>query len=136
MTSALDRSGSTGDRARTRAYLREFVPGMVAYVVLLTAAVSWGHLDGQSPARFAWALLPVLPALWVVRAVVRHVGRLDDYQRLLLLQSLAVGFALAMVAALTVGFLGLAGLSLPAGWVVYVVGMLGWLVAGAVAQRR
>jgi hypothetical protein len=110
---------------------------MLAYAVVLSAVLVWGHLDGHSSWRYLWALLPVLPALWAVRAVARHVTRIDDYQRLLLLQGLAVGFAVAMVAALTVGFLGIAGLRLEhgsAGWVVYGAGMLGWLVAGIRAR--
>jgi hypothetical protein len=138
MTSDLDRrQPSTGDRARTRAYHRDFWPGMAGYVVVLVAALTWGNLDGDSGWRYVWAVLPVVPALWVVRALLRHIGRIDDYQRLLLLRGLAGGFAVAMVAALTVGLLGVAGMALPgAGWVVYGAGMLGWAVSSAVANRR
>lgn len=111
---------------------------MVGYVVVLGAALRWGQLDGTSPVRFVWALLPLLPALWVVRAVVRHVRRIDDYQRGLLLKGVAVGFALAVIAALTVGFLGVAGLVMPllAPWIIYGVGMLGWVVGSAVGTLR
>jgi hypothetical protein len=42
-----------------------------------------------------------------------------------------------MVCALTVGMLGVAGLALPmAGWIIYGVGMLGWAIAGGIADRR
>jgi hypothetical protein len=138
MTRTLDKtSASSGDRARNRAFQRDFWPGMVAYLVLLMAVMTFGDLDGHSPWRYVQALVPVLPAAWIVRAVIRHVHRIDDYQRVQLLQGVAVGFAVAMITAVTVGFLGIAGLSGPlAGWVVYGAGMLGWLVAGAVAQRR
>lgn len=138
MTSFLDtRSASEGDRARSRAYHRDFWPGMVGYVVVLTAVLLWGHLDGSSPWRYVWAVLPVLPALAVVRAVARHLRRLDDYQRLLALESLAVGFGVAMAAALTMGFVGIAGLpTAVAGWAVYSLGMAGWIVGGAVVRRR
>lgn len=137
MTSLLDSSSSSGDRARGWAYQRDFWPGMVGYAVVLTLVLSLGGLDGSSGWRYVWAVLPVLPALWVVRAVLRHVARLDDYQRLLLLQSLAAGFAVAMVAALTVGFLGTAGLDVQAGgWVVFGTGMAGWAVAAGAAHRR
>ena len=79
----------------------------------------------------------MLPALLIVRAMVRHVGRVDDYQRLLLLQGLAVGFAVVMIAAVTVGFLGIAGLALPgAGWIIYGVGRLGSAVAALALARR
>lgn len=97
----------------------------------------WGHLDGTSPWRFGWALLPVIPALGLVRAVVRHVRRIDEYQRLLSLEGLAVGFAIAMIAAVTVGFLGIGGLPMrAAGWVVYAAGMAGWLVASRLVEKR
>jgi hypothetical protein len=132
MTRNLD---SVGDRQRSRRYQLEFWPGIVGYCVVLTAVLLWGDLDGTSPWRFLWAVLPVLPALLVVRAVVRHIRRIDDYQRLLLLEGLAVGFALAMVASVTIGFLGLAGLAVPAaGWIVYGIGMLGW-AASALVRR-
>jgi hypothetical protein len=107
MTSDLDNTAkSAGDRVRTRAYHRDFWPSIVGYVTVLTAVLIWGGLDGGSPSRFLWALLPVVPALWTVRAVLRHVRRIDDYQQLLLLHGLAVGFAIAMIASLTVGFPG------------------------------
>jgi hypothetical protein len=138
MTRRLDTAApSAGDRARSRAYHRDFWPGIVGYVVVLAAVMTWGHLDRPSPWRYLWVLLPVLPALWVVRAVARHIARIDDYQRLLLLQGLAIGFAIAMVAAITVGFLAIAGLVLPAaGWLIYGAGMLGWACSGVLARRR
>ena len=83
-----------------------------------------------------WVVLPVLPTLWIIRAVVHHLRRVDD-QRLLLLQGLSVGFALAMVASLVVGFLGIDGTGVRGGgWIVFLVGMLGWALAAGVAQRR
>jgi len=110
---------------------------MAAYALVLAAVLSWGGLDGHSSWRFVWALAPVLPAAWIARAVLRHVRRVDEYQKLLLLQSLAVGFAVAMLTAITLGFLGTAGLSLAdAPWIVYGAGMLGWAVTGICAGRR
>lgn len=138
MTSSLDTSTpSRGDRARSRAYHRDFWPGMVGYVLVLAAVSAWGDLDGSSGWRYVWAALPVLPALLVIRAVARHLHRIDDYQRSLLLQSLAVGFGTAMVAAVTLGFLGIAGLPTRlTGWVVYAAGMGGWIVGTALVRRR
>ena len=141
MTSFLDKlgsaGGSLGDTARAKAYYRDFLPGIAAYLLVLAAVLLWGHLDGTSPARWVWALAPVLPAAWIVVAVVRHLHRLDDYQRLLLLQNLGVGFAVAMLSAITVGFLGIAGLPMmAAGWVIYAAGMAAWLVAATITRSR
>jgi len=138
MTSTLDSNRpSAGDRARARAYGREFWPGMAAYAVVLAAALTWGDLDGTGPWRFAWALAPVLPVAWLVRVVLRQVRRVDEFQRLLLLQSLAIGFAVSMLSAVTLGFLAVAGLHLAdAPWIVFGAGMLGWALSGICPGRR
>jgi uncharacterized membrane protein len=137
MTSKLDIGGpSEGDRVRARLFLLDFAPGVIGYLAVLAAVVVWGHLDGQSAWRHLWAVLPVVPALWVVRAVGRHIGRVDEYQRLLMLKGIAGGLGVAMIVAITMGFLGIAGLrtSPPiTGWIVYSAGMAGWIVSGAVA---
>lgn len=137
MTNNLDtQAPSAGDRAVSRAYHLEFWPGMIGYALVLMAVLTWGDLDGTSPWRFAWAVLPVLPLLWIVRALLRHIRRIDDYQRFLLLQGLGVGFAVAMVSAVTVAFLNSAGLDLPHGWIIYGMGMLGWAVTCLVNAKR
>jgi hypothetical protein len=138
MTSKLDRcGGSRGDKARSRAYVKDFLPGIVGYCVLLVVVVLFGDLDGTSPWRFLWALLPVLPMVWIVRALIRHFRRIDDYQRGRLLEGMAVGFAVAMISAITLGFLGIAGLDMRfAGWIIYLAGMAGWLITSAVIAKK
>ncbi|KRE81556.1 hypothetical protein [Arthrobacter sp. Soil763] len=75
--------------------------------------------------------------LWIVRAVLRHVRRSEDYQRLLMLQGLAGGFAVAMIASVTLAFLEIAGQRIDGtGWLIYGAGMLGWIHTGAIAGRR
>ena len=139
MTSDLDTRGpSNGDRARSRAYLRDFAPAVAAYVVAIVAVGAWGGLDGDSPWRYAWALLPLAPVALVVRAVVRALRRSDEYARLLLLTDLAVSFAAAMLAAVALGMLAIAGAPLPAQllpWLVFGAGMLTWAVRTALSAR-
>ncbi len=142
MTSKLDttkngkRDTSPRERAKIRAYTIEFVLAMVAYVVILVAVMTWADIEGDSPWRFAWALLPIVPIIWVVVAVVRHLNRIDEYQRGRLVNGLAVGFAVAMLASITVGMLGIAGLAMEgAGWIIYSAGMLGWLVASLFGRK-
>lgn len=138
MTNKLDKAdASQGDRATGRAYRREFWPGMIGYILVFIAILLWGDLKGDSPWRVAWAVLPVVPMAWVVVAVLRHIRRIDDYQRFLLLQGLGVGFAVAMISSVTVGLLAIAGITVPGtGWMIYSVGMLGWLVTSGVQRLR
>lgn len=140
MTSKLDTAvdRSVGDRRRARAYLTEFSLALAAYAVVLVLVIAFGDLDGTSRWRFLWAVLPVLPALAMLRAAMRHVQRVDELQRALLLQGLAVGFAATCVAAVTLGLLEAAGLDLAGStaWLVYGVGMVAWGVASLVLSRR
>ena len=72
-----------------------------------------------------------------MRSVFRHVRRIDEYQKLLLIQSIAVGFAVAMLTSISLGFLAIAGLQMrEAPWIVYGAGMLGWAITGSCVGRR
>lgn len=87
--------------------------------------------------RIVWALLPVLPLAWVLVAVVRLLPRLDEYQRQLQLQALAVGFGAAMIAAVATGFLAFAGVQgWWSSWAVFAVGMLGWALGTLPGRAR
>ncbi|MFC0462344.1 hypothetical protein ACFFKU_01060 [Kineococcus gynurae] len=130
---------SRGDRARAAAYYRDFLPGMITYVLVVVLVGAVGHLDGTSPWRFAWALLPVVPTLLVVRAVVRHLRRVDEFARTQLLVAIGVGFAAAMTAAVGLGFLASAGAPFPAGtpsFGVLAAGMAAFGISAAVQNRR
>ena len=137
MTSKLDTRTSSGDRARARAYLRDFLPGMVGYVVVLPLVIRFGGLDGTAGSRWIWALLPIVPLGWVALAGFRHLRRIDEYQQRRMLQALSIGFVVAMFAALTVGLLSMAGLDLPAaGWIIFGAGMAAWALGCLPAGRR
>jgi hypothetical protein len=138
MTSKLDKAESSrGDRERAAAYLREFVPAMLAYLAVLVLVLVFGDLGGTSPLRFLWALLPLLPLIWVGVAVTRHLRRLDDYQQKLTLQALCGGFVAAMGAAIAIGLLETAGLRGPAtAWIIFGAGMSGWGITSIVVGRR
>lgn len=128
---------SRTDARNTRAYLREFAIGMGGYLVTLALVVAFVDLRGDSPWRFAWIALPAVPALLVVVAVVRHMHRIDEYQLRRGYEGMAVGFAAAMAAALTLGLLASAGLEgrwVP--WAIYGAGMLGWAFSASWQKQR
>ena len=89
--------------AARRAYLRRFVPAMVAYAVLVVLATS---ILGGPNAPSGWivyaiALLPALPMIAVFAIIGRYlVEERDEYLRMLMVrQSLvATGFALSLAS--------------------------------------
>ena len=133
----MDRNVSVEQRQRT-AYVRDMVPAIAGYAVVLAVGLSLVGDEVDTAGEWALLMLPVVPALWGVRAVVRHLRRVDEYQRLLQLEAMAAGFGVAMITAVTVGFVGVGGgATRAAGWIVYGAGMTTWaLVALAQGRRR
>ncbi len=114
------------------AYNRDFAPAVVGYVVVIFAVTMLVDFDDAAWWKYIVALTPVIPALWGVRAVSRHLARIDEMQQQAQLHSMAAGFGVSMVVALTVGFLAMAGLDTNrwGPWVIYASGMAAWVVVG------
>jgi hypothetical protein len=78
-------------------------------------------------------VLPLLFIVWVVTVLVVRVRQMDEYQVKLFFPGLAVGFTVAMFAAVTFGTLSAAGFKVPdAGWPVAIIGILAWAITNVV----
>ena len=111
-------------------YMREATWPMVGYVITILLLTTLIDLETAGAWKYLVVLVPVIPALLFMRAVVRHFGRVDEMHRQSQLEALAVSFGVTVVAAVTLGFLSIAGLNTdPWGpWAIYSIGMLTWLV--------
>ena len=84
-------------RAVHKRYLREFIPAMLAYVVLI---VLFGTLVPKTESvawRVLLALLPLLPIVLAIRAIVRVIRDQDELERRIDLEAIAI-------AAMSTGF--------------------------------
>lgn len=93
-------------------YLREFLPAMAAYVALIIVS---GVLSSrvESPLwRVMLVLLPLLPILFAIRAMVRVVRDQDELERRVDLESFAISAMITGFGFFTFGLLLGAGL----GW--------------------
>ncbi len=116
---------SEGDIRQRNRYLREFLPAMTAYGLVLALVLS--QVDESSTWAPFWYVLPVVPMIGVAVAVYRSVRRSDEYARLLQLESMALGFGAAIIASLVFGFLGVVEVGLGWGpWVIFGVAMATW----------
>jgi hypothetical protein len=122
-----------------RAYRSELLTAIVVYVVLLLASIRYGRpLDG-GVLRTVVLLSPMIGFCLMIRAIARHVARIDEYQRLRMLESVALAFAITGAVTFSYGFLETAGfpkLSMFSVWIVMGAswGLVG-LVRGMVARR-
>ena len=92
-----------------RRYLREFIPAMTAYVLLILGSVYWlrvGHPTGYW--RAAIALLPVLPIVLAMRAIVRVIRDSDELERRIELEAVAISALLVGTSFFSAGLLAAA----------------------------
>lgn len=88
-----------------RRYLRELTVTMAAYVLVLMASVWLLKRIDPPLLRFAVALLPLLPIGVAVRAMVRYTHALDELQRRIELESLALSTLFVSMLYMTGGLL-------------------------------
>jgi hypothetical protein len=84
-------------RAVHKRYLREFIPAMSAYALLI---LLYGFLMPRTqnmPWRIALSVLPLLPTVLVIRAIVRVIRDQDELERRIDLEAIAI-------AAMSTGF--------------------------------
>jgi hypothetical protein len=95
----------TATPALRRRYLREFVPAMAAYVLLVTLSV-WLLKHVEAPAlRAVVALMPVPAVALALRAIMRYIRDADELQRRIELEAVSIATAFVSLGYLTAGFL-------------------------------
>jgi hypothetical protein len=122
--------------ANHKRYLKEFIPAMAAYVVIVYVSVWLLKHHEHSPLRFLLAVLPVFPAAFAMWAAIRYFRGLDELQRRIQFEGLAFSFLATCLIALSWGFLQNAGL--PHADVIWVAPLLIglWGVGTCVAKLR
>lgn len=90
-------------------YRREMAASLVLYIVLLTTSIQYGRPMPDGLVRTVFLFSPMLGFLGMIRAIVRHVNGIDEYQRKFILDTWAVAAALTAAITFSYGFLETAG---------------------------
>ncbi len=117
------------DRIRFRFRLiRPLLIPLILYIGALGFAMHWLAANPDSGWRYAVALTPMLPGIWIALGMLRAIARLDELERRILLEAAAGSFAITLLIMLSMGLLGFAGLPQLNG--VYVAGLMAilWLL--------
>ena len=104
-----------------RAYRVELWTAIAVYIVLLTGSIRFGRPLADGTLRTVVLLLPMIGFGLMIRAIARHVARIDEYQRLRLLEGVALAAAITGAVTFSYGFLETAGfpkLSMFSVWIV------------------
>ena len=122
--------------APAKSYSIRVLGAMAVYGVAVFVSVRWLQHNPPAPWKYAIAILPVLPAMFVPLLAVRFFRQMDEMQRRIQLEGLAFGFICAAVLTLTYGFLQNAGMpDVNWVWVWPVMGVC-WMIGLATARRR
>lgn len=117
-----------------RAYHTELWVAIGVYIVLLVGSIRLARPMAEGTLRTVLLLLPMLGFALMVRAIVRHVARIDEYQRLRMLESIGIAFAVTGALTFSYGFLETAGFPKMSMFVVWMVMCASWGVVNLVRK--
>jgi hypothetical protein len=92
-----------------RAYKLELWTAVGVYGVLLFTSIYFGRRMEESALRTIVLVMPMIGFGLMIRAIARHVARIDEYQRQRLLETIALSAAITGAVTFTYGFLETAG---------------------------
>ncbi len=118
-------------------YNTEVGIAMATYSVLLVGALVLAEQQQSTPVKVLLALVPVVPLVFVVLSAIRAYRQSDEFMQRVLAEAGAVAFAVMLIGAAAVGMLGVL-VELPgvAGFFVFALGMMAYLLASALLMRR
>lgn len=118
-------------------YSMELGASLLAYCTLLVASILLLQ-RGLPPGtlKTAIAVMPMLPAAGIAWAVIRQLRRIDEMQRRVQLEGLALSFMGTAFGTFTYGFLENAGFPKLSMFAVWPFMAVLWIVATLAMQRR
>jgi hypothetical protein len=91
------------------AFFREFGGSLLIYSLILVCAIVYGQQMPDSLVRTVVLVSPMIGICLSIWAMARHLGRIDEYQRQVTLETYAISAALVGGISFTYGFLETAG---------------------------
>lgn len=125
------------ERAIGARYIWQMLALMVLYVVILLVsihALKTGHLSPQFRALIA--ITPAIPMFGVVAAVVQFMLSVDELQRQIHLEALAIAAGVTAALALTYSFLEGVGFPHSQAWWAFASIDLVWAISLPFVRRR
>ena len=119
-----------------RTYTIQFLGAMTAYVVLLVVSIYLLENNPTAPWRGMVAVLPMIPTVLALLALIRFLGRMDELQRRIHFDAIAFAAGATAILTFTWGLLENAGFPhLSLIWVLPLMAALWGVGAGVSAAR-
>jgi len=123
--------------SKNHRYLIELGISLAVYTALLFAS-SWIHksFHPEGAMKFAVNLLPMIGVIAAAIAILRHVRRLDEFQRRVTLEALAFAFSVSAFGFFAWGFAEGAGAPKLPTFAIWPIMAGLWVIGGFIAHRR
>jgi hypothetical protein len=115
-----------------RAYRTELWTAVAIYAVLLFGSISFGRRMDDGVLRTIVLVIPMIGFGLMIRAIARHVSRIDEYQRQQLLETIALSAAITGAVTFTYGFLETAGFPRLSMFTVWIIMGASWALVSRV----
>lgn len=124
------------ERKASGKYVRELFGSIAIYILLLMASLKYGPSMDSSALKTAALACPVIGFFLMIWAVARQVGRMDEYQRVVMLETVTLAAAVTVGVTFTYGFLEAAGYPRLSMFIVWGIMGASWLVIGLFRRWR
>ena len=109
-------------------YFRELFGSLFIYVIVLFSVIWFVKGMPNGTTKTLLALLPVIPVLGALWAIVRHFKRMDEYIRVWTLEVIAIAGGITAIFGITYGFLEGVGFPKLSMFVIWGVFMGSWAI--------
>ena len=124
------------DRIKRRSkLLKPMLVPLMLYIGALVIMVTW--LETVSSGwKYALALLPVLPAIFIALGVIKAINQLDELERTIMLEAAAFSLLITTLGLMVFGFLKQVGVEQPTAPFIILFMMLMWLIGKLRGNRK
>ena len=124
------------DKIKRRSKLiRPMLVPLILYIGALVISVT--YLDSiSSNWKFAIALLPVVPALWIALGVIKAINQLDELEQKIMFEGAAFSLLTTTLGLMVFGFLKQVGVEQPSFPYIVLFMMFMWLIGKLRGNRK
>ena len=119
-----------------KTYVRQFIPAMIVYSLAVIGSGLFIRGEHLWAFKLFFALLPVVPMLFALRAYLRYVNAMDELQQRIQLNAVSFAAGATGFITFTYGFLENVGAPLLSWVLIFPLMIVVWGLAVAFYTRR
>ena len=116
--------------------IRPLLVPFVFYIGALIFSFNWLDANPEASLRVVVALIPMIPGVFIAIDIVHSIQQLDEMERVILLEGMAISFMATFALMISMGLLGAVGVQQLNGSYVALFMVVLWLIGKLWGHRR